>query len=173
MYMTTTAETITFKGNPLHLTGEEIKVGDQAPEFKVVDNDLKPVRLSDLKGKIAVLVAVPSLDTPVCDLESQKFNQKAIQLGEDVRILILSEDLPFAQKRWCGAHDIKNIQTVSDYQDRSFGKAFGVLIQELQLLARAIYIVDRNGVVRYRQVVKEMTQEPNYDEVIQAVQKLV
>ncbi len=171
--MAKTSQTVTFKGNPLHLTGEEIKVGDPAPDFRVVDNELKPVRLTDLKGKIAVLVAVPSLDTPVCDLESQKFNQKAGQMGDTVRMLVLSMDLPFAQKRWCGAHDIKNIQTVSDYQDRSFGNAYGVLIQELQLLTRAIFIIDRNGLVQYRQIVKEITEEPDYDEAIRAIQKLI
>jgi thioredoxin-dependent peroxiredoxin len=171
--MTTTTETVTFKGNPLHLTGEQINVGDPAPDFKVVDADLKPVGLSSLKGKVAVLVAVPSLDTPVCDLESQKFNQKAGQLGNAVQMLVVSMDLPFAQKRWCGAHDIKNIQAVSDYQDRSFGKAYGVLIRELHLLTRTIFVLDRNGIVQYRQIVKEITEEPNYDEVLKAVQKLL
>ncbi len=171
--MTATTQTVTFKGNPLHLTGEEIKVGDKAPDFGVVDTDLKPVRLSDLKGKVVVLVAVPSLDTSVCDLESQKFNQKAGQLGEGVHVLILSMDLPFAQKRWCGAHDIKNIRTVSDYQERSFGKAYGMLIRELHLLTRAIFIVDRDGTIRYRQVVKEITEEPDYEDVINNVKKLL
>lgn len=175
--MTTHTETenrtVLFKGNPLHLEGREVRPGDQAPDFTAVDTALKPVRLSDFKGQIVVLVAVPSLDTPVCDLESQRFNQHAVALGDDVKVLVLSEDLPFAQKRWCGAHEIRNILTLSDYRDRAFGKAYGVLIGELQLLARSIFIVDRDGMVQYRQIVPEVTQEPDYDEVLQAVGKLV
>jgi thioredoxin-dependent peroxiredoxin len=168
----TTERIVLFKGNPLHLEGREVRTGDRAPDFTVLDTALKPVHLSDFAGQIVVLVAVPSLDTPVCDLESRKFNQEAVALGENVKILVVSADLPFAQKRWCGAHDIKNVLTVSDYRDRSFGKAYGVLIRELQLLARSIFVVDRDGRVQYRQIVEEISQEPDYGEVIQAIDKL-
>jgi thiol peroxidase len=134
---------------------------------------MKPVKLSDFKGKIVVLVSVPSLDTPVCDLETRKFNQKAAQLSDDVEILVASMDLPFAQKRWCGAAGIRNLVTISDYRSAQLGRRYGVLISELHLLARTVFVIDRDGVVRYRQIVSEMTHEPNYDEVLTAVDRLV
>ncbi|MFA5864594.1 MAG: thiol peroxidase [Phycisphaerae bacterium] len=165
--------TVLFKGKPLHLEGNEISVGDAAPDFVVVDNDLKPVSLSNFKGQVVALVSVPSLDTPVCDIESRKFNEEASQFGSDVKILVISLDLPFAQKRWCGAHEIKNVQALSDYKDRSFGKAFGVLISELKLLARAIFLVDRQGVIRYKQVVKEISSEPDYHGVLTAIRNAI
>jgi len=169
----TNGRTVTFKGNPLHLTGNEVTVGDKAPDFVTVSTELKPVRLSDFAGQIVVLVAVPSLDTPVCDLESQKFNQQAASMGEDVKVLVISMDLPFAQKRWCGAHDIKNIVTLSDYQERSFANNYGILIKELHLLARSVFIVDRDGTLQYREVVPEITEEPTYEQVLKTIEKLV
>jgi thiol peroxidase len=163
---------ITMKGNPLTLVGDEVKVGQKAPDFVALDNNLGPVKLSSFRGKITVLVSVPSLDTPVCDVESKRFNEEAGRLGSDVAILVVSMDLPFAQKRWCGAAGILRIQTLSDHRDASFGTTYGVLIKELRLLARAIFVVDREGIIRYVQLIKEVTQEPNYQAVLDALKKL-
>jgi len=164
--------TVTFKGNPLHLSGTAVREGDSAPDFRAVNGELKPVQLGDYRGRVLVLVAVPSLDTPVCDLESRKFNEKAAGMGEGVKVLVISMDLPFAQKRWCGAHGIKNLETLSDYQFRSFGRNYGVLIEELGLLARSVFVVDRDGLVQYIQVVPEITEEPDYGAVLSAVAKV-
>ena len=163
---------ITMRGNPLTLVGKEIKVGDQAPDFRVLDNDLSPVELSSYRGKICVISSVPSLDTPVCDMETRRFNDEAGKLGSDVVILTISMDLPFAQKRWCGAAGVDKVTTLSDHLDASFGEAFGVLIKELRLLARAVFVVDREGIVQYIQLVKEVADEPDYDAVLDAVKKL-
>jgi thioredoxin-dependent peroxiredoxin len=162
----------TFKGNPLTLLGHEIKVGDQAPDIEALANDLSPVKLSAYRGKTVIVSTVPSLDTAVCDMETRRFNKEAAGLGNDVAILTVSMDLPFAQGRWCGAAGIDKVKTLSDHREAAFGNGFGVLIKELRLLARAIFVVDKQGVVRYIQLVKEMTTEPNYDEVITAVRKL-
>jgi len=164
---------ITFMGNPLTLLGAALKVGDKAPDFTALDNDLNPVRLSSYKGKVCILASVPSLDTPVCDLETRRFNQEAADLGPDVAILTVSMDLPFAQKRWCGAAGVDKVKTLSDHRDASFGEAYGTLIKELRLLARCVFVVDREGVIRYIQVVKEVTQEPDYGAVLEAVKKLL
>jgi thioredoxin-dependent peroxiredoxin len=163
---------VTMQGNPLTLIGKELKVGDAVPDFDVVDNDLKPFKLSSLKGKVVIISAVPSLDTSVCDTETRRFNKEADALGDNVKILTISMDLPFAQKRWCGAAGVNNVMTLSDYQSASFGTAFGILIKGLHLLARVIFVVDTKGVIRYIQYVKEATHEPNYDEVLAAVKKL-
>ena len=163
---------ITFKGGPLTLVGTEVRVGDRAPDFTALDNGLAPVSLSALRGKTVVIASVPSLDTPVCDLQTRRFNEEAGRLGDDVRILTLSMDLPFAQKRWCGAAGVKNLTTLSDHRDAEFGRAYGVLIEELRLLARAIFVVDRQGVIRYIQVVKEIATEPDYAAVLDAVRKV-
>ena len=162
-----------MKGNPLTLMGGEPKVGSQAPDFEVLDNSLAPVRLSSFRGKVCVIAAVPSLDTPVCDRETRRFNQEAAGLGADVAVLTVSMDLPFAQKRWCGAAGVSAVQTLSDYKDAAFGKAFGVLIQELRLLARAVFVVDRQGVLRYQQIVGEIAEEPDYAAVLQVVKSLL
>ena len=164
---------ITMKGNPLTLVGKELKVGDPAPDFEVLDNDLTPVRLSSYKGKICVVCSVPSLDTPVCDMETRRFNEEAGKLGADVRILTISMDLPFAQKRWCGAAGVDKVVTLSDHRDASFGTAYGVLIKELRLLGRAVFVLDREGTVQYIQIVKEVTDEPDYVAVLGAVNKLL
>jgi thiol peroxidase len=165
-------EMVTMKGNPLTLVGNEVKVGDEAPEFEVLSNNLSPVRLSSFRGKVCIVSSVPSLDTPVCDTETRRFNEEAQKLSSDVAILTISMDLPFAQKRWCGAAGVTGVQTLSDHRDASFGTAYGVLIKELRLLARAVFVVDRNGVVQYVQLVKEITQEPDYEAVLTAVRKL-
>jgi len=163
---------IAFMGNPLTLLGPEIKAGDKAPDFRVVDNELQPVTLADFKGKIKVISAVPSLDTPVCDMETRRFNQEASKLPDNVAILTISMDLPFAQKRWCGAAGIDKVKTLSDYQERSFAQAYGILIKELKLLARCIFIVDADDTVRYVQLVREVTHEPDYAAVLDVVKGL-
>lgn len=164
---------VTFMGNPLTLLGQEIKVGDKAPDFRVVDNELKPVSLADFKGKIKLISAVPSIDTPVCDTETRRFNQEASRLPDNVAVLTVSMDLPFAQQRWCGAAGIDKVETLSDYQDRSFAANYGVLIKELKLLARCIFIVDATDTVRFVQLVREITSEPDYAAVLDAVEDLL
>jgi thiol peroxidase len=164
---------VTIHGNPLTLVGNPVKEGDKAPDFTVLDTDLKPVNLLAYKGKVCVISSVPSLDTPVCDMETRRFNTEAGKLSDDVVILTVSMDLPFAQKRWCGATGVTKVKTLSDHRDASFGNAYGVLIKELRLLARAVFVVDRQGTVRYVELVKEVATEPNYDAALQAVKKLV
>jgi len=164
---------ITLRGNPLTLLGKEIKAGASAPDVELLDNELKPVRFSDYKGKVLVVSAVPSLDTPTCDMETRRFNTEAAKLGDSVVILTISTDLPFAQKRWCGAAGVDRVKTLSDHRETAFGLAYGVLIKELRLLARSIFVVDKIGVVQYVQHVKEVAQEPDYGAVIEAVKKLV
>ncbi|MBM4048204.1 MAG: thiol peroxidase [Planctomycetes bacterium] len=165
-------DVVTFKGNPLTLLGKEVKVGDKAPDFEALANDLSPVKLSSFKGKVVVISSVPSLDTPVCDLQTRRFNQEAAGMSADVVILTVSMDLPFAQKRWCGAAGVTAVQTLSDHRDASFGKAFGVVIKELRLLARAVFVVDKDGKVQHAQIVKEITTEPDYEAALAAVRKL-
>lgn len=163
---------VTFKGNPMTLLGPEIREGDKAPDFRVVDTALSPVTLGDFRGKIKVINSVPSLDTPVCDAETRRFNKEAAKLPEDVAVLTVSMDLPFAQKRWCGAAGVDRVKTLSDYQDRSFAAAYGVLIKELKLLSRAVFIVDGKDVVRYVQHVPEIAEEPDYDAALAALRGL-
>ena len=170
--MTERTGIITFQGNPLTLLGNEIEAGDAAPDVELLDNELSPVRLSSLRGQVAVLVAVPSLDTSVCDVEVRRFNEAAATLGDDVAVRAVSMDLPFAQARWCGAAGIANVQTLSDHRDAAFGTAYGVLIKELRLLARAVFVVDRDGDVQYVQLVDELTDEPDYEAALAAVRKL-
>jgi thiol peroxidase len=164
---------VTFKGNPLTLVGEEVKVGDQAPNFQVVDNAMEPASLESFRGKIKIITSVPSLDTPVCDMETRRFNEEAGKLPDRVAVLTISMDLPFAQKRWCAAAGVEKVKTFSDYQNRSFGCAYGVLAKELKLLARAVFIVDDQDVVRYTEIVPEITREPDYDRVLDAVKALL
>lgn len=167
--MTDTQNTITFKGNPLTLAGSAPRVGEPAPDFEVLGNDLSLVKLSGLQGKIRVICSVPSLDTPVCDTEVRKFNEHATSLGDAVVVLAISMDLPFAQQRWCGAAGVKNVQTLSDHRDAEFGRTYGVLVKELRLLARSVFVVDKKGVIRYIQIVDELTNEPNYEAALHAV----
>ena len=164
---------ITFQGNPLTLLGSTINVGDAAPDVVLLGNDLSPVQLSAYKGKVCVISVVPSLDTPVCDMQTRKFNEEAGSLGENVAILTMSMDLPFAQARWCGAAGVDKVETLSDHRDAAFGEAFGLLIKELRLLARAVLVVDQEGIIQYIQLVKEVTEEPDYSAVLEAVKKLV
>ncbi len=163
---------ITLRGNPLTLLGNEVTVGAKAPDFVVLDNDLQPVSLDTFDGKVRVISVVPSLDTPVCDAQTRKFNEEAGKLGDDVVVLTISMDLPFAQKRWCGAAGVDKVHTLSDHREASFGQAYGVLIMELRLLARAVFVIDRDGTVCYTQLVKEATEEPDYAEVLAAVGKI-
>ena len=164
---------VTMRGNPLTLLGEEVKVGNPAPDFIVLDNNLSPVKFSSYRDKICIISSVPSLDTPVCDIETRKFNEEAGRLGEDVVILTISMDLPFAQKRWCAAAGVNRVQTLSDHRDASFGTSYGVLIKELRLLARAVFLVDRKGILQYVQLVKEISKEPDYEEVLNALKKFL
>jgi thiol peroxidase len=167
------ANAITFKGDPLTLVGNEVQLGRPAPEFTAAANDLSPYTLSDDKGKVIVIASVPSLDTGVCDKETRKFNELAASLGDNVQIVTISMDLPFAQSRWCGAAGVDQVKTVSDYKGVDFGNKYGLLIKELHLLARAIIVVDQQGVVQYYQLVGEVTDEPDYDAVVDAVRKLL
>ncbi len=164
---------ITFKGNPMTLLGPGLKAGDRAPDFRVVDTALAPVTLADFRGKVKVISAVPSLDTPVCDMETRRFNQEAAQLPESVVVLTVSLDLPLAQQRWCGAAGIDRVKTLSDYQERSFALAYGVLIKELKLLSRSIFVVDATDTIRYIQHVPEVTNEPDYAAVLGAAKSLL
>ncbi len=165
---------VTMKGKPLTLIGKEVKVGQKAPDAELVANDLSAVKLSSLcRGKVSIITSVPSLDTPVCDLETRRFNEEAGKLSDDVIILTISMDLPFAQKRWCGAAGVKNVQTLSDHREAAFGKAYGVLIKELRLLARAVFVADKEGVIRYVELVKELGTEPNYEAALKAAQGLL
>jgi thiol peroxidase len=163
---------ITMRGNPLTLVGNEVKVGDKAPDFVILDNNLAPVNSSSFRGKTCIISSVPSLDTPVCDMETRKFNEEAGRLSPEVVILTISMDLPFAQKRWCAAAGVDKVQTLSDHRDASFGTSYGVLIKELRLLARAVFLVDRKGIIQYIQLVKEVTKEPDYEAVLNVLKKL-
>uniref|UniRef100_B8DNZ1 Thiol peroxidase n=1 Tax=Nitratidesulfovibrio vulgaris (strain DSM 19637 / Miyazaki F) TaxID=883 RepID=B8DNZ1_NITV9 len=160
---------ITFRGTPLTLTGTPVAKGDKAPGFSALANDLSPRSLADYAGKVLLISAVPSLDTGVCDMETRRFNQEATRLGADVRILTISCDLPFAQARWCGAAGVDALETLSDHRDLSFGSAYGVVIKELRLLTRAIFVVDRSGTVTYTEIVPEVSHEPNYEAALAAV----
>ena len=163
---------VTMRGNPLTLVGNEVRTGEMAPDFVALDTDLTPIKFSSYRGKICIISSVPSLDTPVCDMETRKFNEEASKLGDKIQILTISMDLPFAQKRWCGAAGVNKIQTLSDHKDAQFGLAYGVLIKELRLLARAVFLVDQKGVLQYMQLVKEIASEPNYEEIWIALKKL-
>ena len=171
--MTQRPNAVTLHGNPLTLVGNEVKTGQPVPDVELLNNDLKPVRLSDYKGKVVVISVVPSLDTPVCDMQTRRFNTEAAGLSDDVEILTISVDLPFAQKRWCGAAGVDRVTTLSDHRSAAFGEAAGLLINELRLLARAVLVADREGIIRYYQLVKEVGEEPNYDTVLSAVKELV
>jgi thioredoxin-dependent peroxiredoxin len=167
------AATVTFQGNPLTLEGRAVKVGMQAPLFKVVNGELKPKTLADFKGMVKIITTFPSVDTPVCNLQLKAFNKKAAELGKDVVILAVSKDLPFAQNRFCEANGIKSVQVLSDYQESSLALAYGLLIKELKLLARSILIIDKQDIIQYIQIVGEISHEPNYDDAMKALKKLI
>lgn len=164
---------VLFKGNPATLLGPEIKVGDKAPDFRVVDNGLQPVTLATDSGKIRLITVAPSLDTPVCDTMTRTFNQDAAALPDSVVVYTITVDLPFAQKRWCGNAGIDKVKTLSDYQDRSFGLNYGVLLKDLKLLARAVFVIDADDNVAYVEVVAEVTAEPDYNAALNALKALL
>ncbi|HEY1341330.1 MAG TPA: thiol peroxidase [Bryobacteraceae bacterium] len=157
----------TLKGNPLTLVGPELKPGDSAPDFNTVDNGLKPVTLKDTGNHVRIISVVPSLDTPVCDAQTKRFNEEASKLP-DVDIFTVSMDLPFAQKRWCGAFGVDKVKMLSDHKDGSFGSNYGTLIKELRIESRAIFVLDRNNKVRHAEYVKEVGDFPNYEAALSA-----
>jgi len=163
----------TFKGNPLTLVGPELKAGDQAPDFSINKSLVEQVSLKDFAGKIKLISVVPSIDTGVCDAQTRRFNEAAASLGDNVAILTVSADLPFAQARWCGAAGVDNVVMLSDYKDNSFGKAYGVLIKEFTLDMRSIFVIDANNTIQYVEYLAEMTEHPNYDQAISAVKELL
>lgn len=164
---------VTLQGNAVTLLGPELKAGDKAPDFSLLKNDMSPAALRDFEGKVIVLSVVPSLDTPVCDTQTRKFNEQAAALGSDVVILTVSVDLPFAQARWCGAAGVDRVVTLSDHREAAFGEAYGLLIKGLRLLARAVLVVDRDGVIRYIQIVPEVATEPDYNAALDAVKNII
>ncbi len=167
--MTERSAAITFKGNPMTLIGDEIKVGDTLPAFKLVGAGMAEVANEQFAGKVLVISVVPSIDTPVCATQTKQFNQEAGSLGDDVAILTVSVDLPMAQGRFCGAEGVENVTMASDFKDHAFGAAFGVRIKELGLLTRAVFVVGKDGKVVHAQTVPEVVNEPNYDAVMEAV----
>ncbi len=164
---------VTIKGEPLTLSGEEIKVGDKAPAFTVLAQDLKETTSDSFKGKVKLIASVPSLDTPVCDLQIKRFNDEASSISRDVAIIFISMDLPFAQKRFCKEYDIKKVKTFSDHKEGDFALKYGVLIKEMRLLARAIFIIDKEDTVRYIEYVKDLGSHPDYDGALKALKKIV
>lgn len=164
---------VTFKGNPLTLAGQEVKVGQAAPDFKLhyFEGGLKTISLADLQGKPTMLSVVPSLDTPVCATQTKKFNDELSALGEKVNAVTVSLDLPFAMNRFCGAESIKNMRVGSDYQDRNFGQSYGTLIEELKILSRAVFVLDKGGKVVYAEYVPEVASEPNYGAAMAALKE--
>lgn len=169
------AGAVTFKGNPLTLAGEAVTVGKPAPEFTLhyFEGGLKTLSLADVKGKPTILSVVPSLDTPVCAMQTKKFNEQLAALGDKVNAVTVSLDLPFAMNRFCGAEEIKNMRVGSDYQDRNFGKNWGTLIEELKIMSRAIFVLDSNGNVAYAEYVPEVASEPNYEAAMAALESQV
>ncbi len=168
------AAKVTFKGTPVKLGGPEVKPGQRAPDFTAVDTSLQPVRPADARGKVLILSAVPSLDTPVCDTETRRFNEEAGKLGGGVEIWTISMDLPFAQKRWCGATGVSHVKTLSDFRERSFAQSYGVAIQDgplAGLAARAVFVVGKDGTVRHAEYVSDITKEPNYEAALGAAKQ--
>ena len=164
---------VTFAGNPIALLGKEVKVGDKAPAFTLLDNALGEKTLADYAGKVKVISVVPSLDTGVCDAQTRWFNQNVSKLGENVVVLTVSVDLPFAQKRWCGAAGIDQVETLSDHRDLSFGENYGFILEGLRLLSRGIVVIDKDDVVRYVEYVPEVTSAVNFDAAEAATKALV
>ncbi|MDW8103421.1 MAG: thiol peroxidase [Armatimonadota bacterium] len=164
---------VTFKGQPLTLVGPELKPGDKAPDFTIIDQSLQPASLKDYAGKIVLLSVVPSLDTSICSAQTKRFNEEAAKLPEDVAILTISMDLPFAQARFCGAENIDRVKVLSDHRDASFAQAYGTLVKELRLESRAIFVIDRDGTIRYVEYVPEIASHPNYDAALEAVKGLL
>lgn len=164
---------VTFKRKPVNLAGSRVEVGDSAPPFKAISNDLKLFKLTDLTSDYKIITSFPSLDTPVCDLQVKQFNQQAAELSDEVIVVGISKDLPFAQQRFCSMNEINNVQVVSDYRFTSFGYHYGVLIEELNLLARTVFILDSENIIRYIQIVDEITSQPDYQEVLDNLTEIV
>lgn len=164
---------ITMNGLPAKVAGKDLKTGDRAPDFMLTGNALEAVKKTDFDGKVLVISCVPSLDTPVCSLETRRFNREADKLPEGIIVLTVSRDLPFAQTRWCAANGVKKVMTASDYRDYGFARDYGVLLEDLGLLTRAVFVVDKEGIIKYIQFVPEVTQEPDYEEVLNEVKKLL
>ena len=165
--------TITFGGDKVTLVGKQVEVGEKAPAFKATKNDLSEFNSEDLKGKVVIYSIAPSLDTSVCAIQAKKFNHDALDLSDDVAIVTITEDLPFAQERFCANEDIKNLEMVSDYKEREFGEKYGFLMDEHKLLARGVVVVDKEGEIAYVEYVPEVTNEVNFDAALEAVKKLV
>lgn len=163
---------VTFKGQPVTLLGNQVRIGDQAPDFTVLDSSLNEVTLADSQGKVRLISVVPSIDTGVCDQQTRRFNEEAAQL-EGVSLLTISVDLPFAQSRWCAASGVDKIQLLSDHRDLSFGMAYGVVIKELRLLTRSVFVIDREGKLSYVEYVPEVTNHPNYAAALEATRQLL
>ena len=163
---------VTIKGNPLTLIGREIKVGDRAPQFVLPDKSLNQIALKDFAGKVKIISVTPSLDTAVCDMQARKFNEEAIKLGKDIVVFNISMDLPFAIERFCGVAGIDKVIVVSDHRDASFGTSYGVLIKELRLLARSIFVLDKDDIIRYKEIVPEVTNPPDFVIPIDIAKKL-
>jgi thiol peroxidase len=163
---------ITFQGNPLTLVGSELKIGDKAPDFILLDGELKEFSLKDFTGRIKVISVTPSLDTPVCDMQARRFNQEASRLGENIAVINVSMDLPFAISRFCTAAGIERVKAFSDHRDASFGNSYGVLIKELRLLARAVFIIDKKDIVQYREIVPEITHLPDFDAALGVINRI-
>ena len=164
---------VSAKGNPIMLVGNEVKAGDIAPDFIVVDKGLAPRSLKDYEGKVKVLAIYPSIDTGVCAAQNRKFNEMATGLSDDVVVLSISCDLPFAQSRFCAAEGLENVVTLSDYQQVDFGLKYGFLMEDLRLLARGSVVIDKENVVQHVHWVPEITDEPDYDAVLSSVKRLI
>ncbi len=164
---------VTLKGNPKTLIGDEVKVGDTAPDFSLKATDMSDKSLADFAGKVKIISVVPSIDTPVCQDETRRFNQSAADLGDDIVILTVSVDTPMAQKRFCAAEGIEQVHMLSDFKDHTFGPAYGVRIKEVGLLARQVFVIDKDNKVVYTQLVSEVADEPDYDAALNAARALV
>jgi thiol peroxidase len=162
---------VTMRGNPMTLVGPELKPGQKAPAFGAVGKGLAPVSLDQFRGKVKIIASIPSIDTPVCDAETRRFNEEAAKLPGDVQILTISMDLPFAQARWCGAAGVDKVTTLSDWRSAEFGQKYGALIKELHLLTRAVFVIDRNDNVVYSEYVKEVANHPDYEAALAAARK--
>lgn len=163
---------ITFQGNPLTLVGPELKVGDRAPDFVLLDGELKEFRLKDAAGMVKVISVTPSLDTPVCDMQARRFNQEASRLGPDIIVMNVSMDLPFAISRFCAAAGIERVRAFSDHREATFGIAYGVLIKQLRLLARAVFIIDKKDIIQYREIVPEISELPDFDAALSGINRI-
>ncbi|MEI7903988.1 MAG: thiol peroxidase [Candidatus Firestonebacteria bacterium] len=170
--MTERKNVVTKHGSPITLLGDEVKTGQKAPDFNLVDVKWNPVKLSDTAGKVRLLSVVPSLDTPVCDLQTQRFESEAASVPGNTVIYTISMDLPFAQDRYCSAHMIAKLKTLSDHLDASFGAAYGVLIKEMRLLSRSIFIIGADGLVKYAEYVKDISSHPDYEKALKALREI-